>query len=370
MAQSFGRQLACSQDMADASIPLEDQDMAEEAEISVPLREWLRSDSSASSTGSQGQGSERNYHEAILSKLTVAYGIAEILKHLSSRREDAGSDATAPDPHETNYCTIDNFSVKMALGSQSDVKGVDMMHPRISAQITEPSFLTNAALGDGMNHEELGRFLEVLFNDCEPRENVQEGRLLVATSQNTIDESDALHSFGRVVYEVFSQIEVTDETLLGLNMHKGKSDDQQLCDDQQPAQKKRLIVPGADGVNVCVSQTTTPPPRYTSLQELGFPSSLSLLVQNCIDCGLEAGDRPSDAYDSVQTLCADLHLLLLEPSHFLFDRKCSPDIHGKIPLQIRKERMYGRETEVECIQEVGCSGGCVYPFPFKEANLG
>ena len=42
-----------------------------------------------------------------------------------------------------------------------------------------------------------------------------------------------------------------------------------------------------------------------------YPSSLCLVIQNLVDCGED--DRPDNAYDSLDEVIKDLHLLMLDP---------------------------------------------------------
>jgi hypothetical protein len=70
----------------------------------------------------------------------------------------------------------------------------------------------------------------------------------------------------------------------------------------------------------------------------------------------------ADAYDTLAALSADLHLLLLEPGRFLFGTRYAraaadgggTDGAPRVPLEVRREKLYGRETEVAQIQEAFC----------------
>eukprot|EP00581_Thalassiosira_minuscula_P014826 CAMPEP_0183723104 /NCGR_PEP_ID=MMETSP0737-20130205/14816_1 /TAXON_ID=385413 /ORGANISM="Thalassiosira miniscula, Strain CCMP1093" /LENGTH=1533 /DNA_ID=CAMNT_0025953355 /DNA_START=8 /DNA_END=4609 /DNA_ORIENTATION=- len=95
--------------------------------------------------------------------------------------------------------------------------------------------------------------------------------------------------------------------------------------------------------------TNKPPPPSPLLKDLGYPSSLSLLVKNLLDCGWDYEFRPDDAMPSLNEAKRDLHLLLLEPKRFLFDR-----LGGTVMLNIKQHRMYGREAERSLIIDVFC----------------
>jgi len=303
----------------------------------IPLRQWVEREAKLQiPVVDKGQVDPiKHKNVMIIRKITVAYGISEILRHLNLRQVDPGGEA-AKDTLGMN-CSIDNFAVRVS-GEETpvNIEGVDMLSPVISSQISEPSFLSGCSLGD-IYQDQMGRFLEVEILDTLPS-------AVPAVAHQNLDESATLYSFGQLLYELFSHI---DASQLQAFANHDKSDTGVDGGCHEPALKKRAwpeIIGSEEGEG---SKST---PQYMSLQDLGFPSSLSLLVQNLVECRVQA----KDAYDNLQTSSSDLHLLLLEPDRFLFDQVCTPDNNGKIPLQFRQERLYGRETEVSQIQEAFC----------------
>jgi len=222
------------------------------------------------------------------------------------------------------------------------------LSPEISLKITEPSFLSD------MYPDQMGRYLEVeILNKLLPTSAASSSGPGAAVGHDNFDESSAtLYSFGQLLYELFSHI---DTSQVEASVKEGKANNNSSnrggndMIGQEPTRKKR--VPAYKAIS---EQGEAASPlsayQYMPLQELGFPSSLSLLVQNLLECRSQA----KDAYDNLQSSSSDLHLVLLEPDRFLFDWECTPDNNGKIPLQIRKEKLYGRETEVTQIQEAFC----------------
>jgi hypothetical protein len=89
-----------------------------------------------------------------------------------------------------------------------------------------------------------------------------------------------------------------------------------------------------------------------TLLRQGFPSSLFLVIQNLLDCGED--DRPDNTYDSLEEVIKDLHLLLLDPSRFLFNHEPTYDDNGRTKLLFREHQLYGRENEVALITEAFC----------------
>jgi hypothetical protein len=90
--------------------------------------------------------------------------------------------------------------------------------------------------------------------------------------------------------------------------------------------------------------------KYVPLQERGFPSSLSKLVRNLIDCGWDEF-LPDDAYPSLKAASDDLHLLLKDPNRFLFDFTGSGQV-GE--LRPKRTKLYGRDNEISLITDTFC----------------
>ena len=87
--------------------------------------------------------------------------------------------------------------------------------------------------------------------------------------------------------------------------------------------------------------------KYIPLLELGFSSSVHLLVD-----GLIKGKV------SLDTASKDMHLLVLDPKSFLFDQYNRPNRSSttltKPTLQIRKNKLYGREKETTLVTDTFC----------------
>jgi len=78
-----------------------------------------------------------------------------------------------------------------------------------------------------------------------------------------------------------------------------------------------------------------------------------LLVQNLLES--EEPNRADDAYDSLDTVSKDLHLLLLDPCRFLFKTsEQAPENKSIQLLSPREHKLYGRENEVSLITDAFC----------------
>ena len=122
-------------------------------------------------------------------------------------------------------------------------------------------------------------------------------------------------------------------------------------------------------------QEDVPPGPDVPLSELGFPPAACQLVQNLIDCdprspSPDAAEAPtppppssvSEAYGSLSEVCDDVHLMLLDPSRFLFGTTATGGGEGgdgEPRLAFRRGKLYGREDEVAMMTDSFCrvSGG-------------
>ncbi len=129
--------------------------------VVAALQKWKEGNSKRQILVLQTPGCcEATNKQLLLCKTAVAYGIAELIRQARSHCYSASSQASLD-----RQCSIDNFVVQTKVprpGSHptwKDIKGVDMLSPRLPANITEPSFLWE----DDSNREVMGAFLEVEF---------------------------------------------------------------------------------------------------------------------------------------------------------------------------------------------------------------
>ena len=312
--------------------------------LSFSLREWIEGESarrlSASSQTAEGK-------RTLLRRTTVAYGIAELLIRAGSRPRRAEFPETFPTTAPDERCDIDNFVVRTSAAAAAAaggreprrtmwdrIRGVDMLSPRLSMEIVEP-YLLLSSFDDGNDSDDshegiMGSYLEFQFpNDDD---------VVVAVGQD--EENARCHSFGVLVLELFSNIfpPLPAEGLSKIRL----SDNEAVLDGAEgPARKKTQAI--QSGTNV-------------HLIERGFPSSISLLVQNLLECGEE--NRPDSAYDSMEAVIEDLRLLVFDPSRFLFHNEPVYD-NGCMQLSVSDQKIYGRENEVLLITDTFCrvSGG-------------
>ena len=171
---------------------------------------------------------------------------------------------------------IENFVVQSSYtrangtpSSWNDAQGVSMVSPCLSVKIIEPSFLANII--DGGNDEvSLGRFLEA---DIHPSKNI------AATAAEDSDGGNDCRLFGILLYELFSGIYPFPPN--SRDAIEGNGSSPQVDASYEPAKKKSTVrYDKRKGKSYSTLQTKP----YTPLQELGFPSSVCMLVQDLMDC--------------------------------------------------------------------------------------
>jgi len=408
--------------------------------------------SSSSSSAAWGSGGSCDEFEQtkkllILRKATVAYGIATLLKQAAAAHRYSGSlDDTLSSIASINkqLCNIDNFVVRINAAAQSshpcsDIEGVDMLSPRLSVNIIEPSFLQDWD-DNGRCFVKLGRYVEAEFQSdflpeeatavdaavvddddfCimfgvlmrelfyHPSDGITRGESGVSTAPTPLNPSTeglslgsfrsfhscasesssfpsgsfhscASKSHGEAIFMKGGDgtflIEGSihnNNNILGRDDESGQFEGRNFDASSEPSRKKtqRVDLRANDNGDVEALNTAA---NYMNLNDMrqdrcgarnasveeGLPSSLCLLIQNLTDCGGD-GIRLGDAYDSLESVIKDLHLLLLDPERFLFDNEPTHrDNNGRIMPSFREHTLYGRENEVLTITEAFCrvSGG-------------
>ncbi|KAL7488203.1 hypothetical protein ACHAW6_013789, partial [Cyclotella cf. meneghiniana] len=84
------------------------------------------------------------------------------------------------------------------------------------------------------------------------------------------------------------------------------------------------------------------------LKELGYPTSLSELIRNLVECGLGVF-RPDDSYPSLDVAINDMQLLLQKPNLFL-----SSDPPSAVNAFMASGKLYGRSNEITSLTNVYC----------------
>ena len=351
----------------------------------VQLRQWTEGESIIYKSFSEQGAGEYGYKLMTLRQTTVAYGIAELLKLARSRC----SGLALPPISLSEQCNIDNFIVRVNSTFQtshpcSDIEGVDMLTPRLSINIIEPSFLREEY--DGELVRKLGRYVEAEF----PLGMIPYATEDAAVFINQSEEDDRCHMFGVLMYELFLQSSevitggdgaflvngslsvLSESDVSGGDESRKKPAARNIDASLDPVRNKILQNDLRDADAVAKSHITVSDSsilndvrqeRYgacAAAVNQGFPSSLCLVIQNLLDCGEDGDNRPDYAYDSLEAVTKELHLLLLDPERFLFDNDPAyHDTNGQVLLSFRENTLYGRDSEELMITDAFCrvSGG-------------
>ncbi|KAL3817371.1 hypothetical protein ACHAXA_005006 [Cyclostephanos tholiformis] len=201
----------------------------------------------------------------------------------------------------------------------------------------------------------MGRYFEVEFPTL-PETDAN----AVFVSQN--EETARCHSLGVILYELFLNCtpispgaKPDDDGGLGSGSRNFDASIEQARKKIQLVDLRAVCAPEIHSIaHVRREEASTALLREgcSNLSGGGLSASLCLVIQNLLDCGED--DRPDNAYDSIDAVINDLHLLLLDPSRFLFNHEPVYDDNGRITLSFREHQLYGREHEVSLITETFC----------------
>ena len=324
--------------------------MAESSDI--PLCNWINNE--ARRWKSISQEDERRKKEVIVREATVAYGIVELLKLVKNGSSD-------------DEIKIENFAIcvnREANSSQrpwDDIQGISMISTGLSLTIEEPSYLS-CLLSDDECVDHMGRYLEVEL--VSPVGDNSQSQVVPAHHDGTANvlagpaEKHRCQLFAKLLYQLFSHQPFPDDSLACMS-----DSDCPKAKDNEPAKKKTKtdLVPSrkelmlsrakGDFDNNCAS--TFQIPFVAQMQQFGVPASICLMTQNLLEIksGLK-GEQSGDAYCSLDVVCQDLHLLLLDPERFLFDREIGES--ENVQLLYRNEKLYGRDKEESLITDAFC----------------
>ena len=309
----------------------------------VPLRNWVKNEAKKITTTAEPN------KKLICCQTTVAYGIAELLL-LRAKNNYAAAKINNGQPLEEEI-RIDNFAVCVKKDNPNsirrpwdDIGGVSMISPAISISIGEPSYLSCLMLDDDeeWDGETInGRCLEVEMTSPF-QENLSTASVgKVAGDKRSIEDSGCLSLLARLLYELFS-VEPLGDDILTSDEDDSKQPESKL---NHHTRKKRML--SRAQVDFDQPNSTRQVPEVSRLQKSGLPASLCLLIEH-----LFVSDLGGDAYTSLEDVAKDLHLLLLEPDRFLFDKEVdSSSTSESIQLCFREGKLYGRDKEESLITD-------------------
>jgi hypothetical protein len=290
----------------------------------------------------------------LLRKTAVAYGIGELLRQVRALLILLDKQFNMD-----NFVVRTNADGLSSRPSWKDIKGIDMLLPKLFVNIVEPSYLWGSFQeGNGNDQEEMGRYLEVEFPNLPDADGAA---IFISQSK----EDRRCHLFGVLLYELYTHRPPMSAEDAHINeggtestLNNGAAPRKPACRKNRLDDLRAVIVTGictTHALDGAQSEKSCSPLHRggcdVSLEE-GLPSSIKIVIQNLLECVED--NRPENAYDSLDKVIKDLHLLLLDPSQFLFDKDPIFDDRGNLMLSFREYKLYGRKNEVSLIMEAFC----------------
>ena len=282
-------------------------------EESTPLRAWvdLEADKTSLQTG----------RASLIRKLTVAYAIGELLKHLKDSILSYSQDEIL------RLCCVDNFSVTVhadGVTNEGEVMGIGMVSPPMSLQVI-PKYFGGDNKDADANLGTRGRDMETVITRHSPFCCAK-----VSAQDKTTNDGSICYALGVLLHFIFSEGNTIDDV--------------KIC--ASPHEIFRHSTPMNDllrSLSVGLEETRSSKRARMSSQctEESFTNvtggQVGGILRDLLSCeSVELARRSETAYVSLDTVIDDMHLLLLDPSRFVFDMNHQLSTDTK---------MYGRSSE-------------------------
>ena len=321
-------------------------DAAQEKHVQIiPLRNWA-AENHFPSAASQDlhhskNNNERTTRELLVRKVTVAYGIVELLIRCPTNNVLLDDDAKMG---------IDNFAVCVStkadrLSSQQspswdDIRGVRMLSSGLSLSIEEPSYLSCLFEDGGEKDVQMGRYLEVELDAANALVGITKTDCLYGAERKEISKLRCRYLLAKILYQLFTN---DDEFPDDNHNHSGDKPAYKKVKIGQSSEREGHVPDNKSGSDL--SNITA----VGRMQQVEVPASICRMMQNLFESASESG---GDAYKTLEEVGKDLHLLLFDPDRFLFDREARRT--DNMQLLFRKEKQYGRDKEETLITDTFC----------------
>eukprot|EP00804_Cyclotella_cryptica_P001010 CCRYP_012361-RA/>CCRYP_012361-RA protein AED:0.06 eAED:0.06 QI:298/1/0.66/1/1/1/3/12/1416 len=362
-----------------------DADDKKDKAIVVPLKQWI--DDEESKARHFDLNCQRNLQQAsIIRKITIGFGIGKLLQQVSQQQE-------SPISHYSwsqlqSLCSIDNFAVESVdegFLSESgwEVRGVHMIAPFLSVQIDACSSTSCIPSRIDNNNGMTGRNLVATIVSTSPP-------VCANTARPDTSECDFMicHLLGVLLHFLFAGRR--SEHITGRGAPKDDRDNDPSRVDiikvNEPSMKKKsadffrldersgfcnepiyargnpyptvrsvdfshaISIGGHDNDPDHSSHTRGPQDnsRLSPLKDLGYPTSLSQLITNLVNCSLGLF-RPDDSYPSLDVAINDMQIMLQKPQLFL-----SLDPPSTVNAFMGSGKLYGRSNEIAALTNAYC----------------
>lgn len=317
----------------------------------IPLCDWIEKESG----GDCQPDNVQKQRGMMLRRTTIAYGMIELIKGARTSSHSSTCDELQI------ACTLDNFLVRVSKSEQESknddnadhhvagkIKGVQMINPPSMLLFHTSSVSAGEELSE-VDGDAMGQFIEV---EIFPRPLANQA---INPLEKLVKEKTLIHSVGSLIHKLYTEgnpilllyefqkgsgaSPIDDSGTAEPPMKRIKEDPQNLAGASHQSLLPLSQRENRKNVSACTADQKA---SHLPLLELGFSSSTSTLVDELLDCRC-----------TLDVASKDLHLILLDPESFLVDRYFKP-INGKVSLRLRKEKLYGRDSERSLITSTFC----------------
>ena len=274
----------------------------------TPLRAWVDLEADKITSLQTGRAS-------LIRKLTVAYAIGELLKHLKDSVLSYSQDEIL------RLCCVDNFSVTVTDGvtDEGGVMGIDMVSPPMSLKVM-PKYFGSSNNDTFANARTWGRDMETCITRHSPFCCAK-----INAHDKTRNDGSICYALGVLLDFIFSvgntiaNISTASprESLMNDLLRSLSVDPEET----RPTNHARMS-------SQCIGE---------SLTNVTGHGQVKGLLRDLLSCeSIELTSRSETAYVSLDSVLDDMHLLLLDPSRYVFDANHQLSTDTK---------MYGRSSE-------------------------
>ena len=304
---------------------------------SIPLEQWIEIE--------RGRSSNLDRKESVFRKLSVAYGICKLLESSGVSKD---------------RCTISNFSVRehdeesntTQFASRPDlVAEVVMDHPSSSVQLVAATqqYPNGSQQNDSTEEEDpKGIDIQAIIQGDESDSTCVQGK------DPARDERGLCYALGELVYLLFSKQSNVENGKTGIrNTIKAVQVDTNEATLTQPRKKQSsfeqasISAPKLNG-DIQYGNISFKPSSHIQLEYDCLPA-ISQLIGDLLSCDDELFCSDS-AFKYLKDVAGELHLLLKEPTSFLFER-VFPTHLSKHFLTFSHEKLFGRSVEISDISD-------------------
>ncbi|KAL3804864.1 hypothetical protein HJC23_006636 [Cyclotella cryptica] len=358
--------------------------------LAIPLGQW-KGEEDGKSYHLNPLERSKDWKASLLRKVTVAFAAANLIRHAL----DCGYSIN----EIMRLLSLDNFLVHMRVDDSSDlgweVEGVDVISPELAVKI-HSNWISSCSVFGVTADDFTGRNVEATIMSKASHFVRQD------SCEGDSDERIACYALGLFLHSFFCGENSQRTAIEGHGRLKHYDD---ICDStvDEPCPKKKYFLSQSkdsaperghsmknystedpltkDHPKSCQQTKSSHHSHYVSTQrssyvsisasdssamqaidepidshftpllEVGYPSSLSQLVINLLDC---RSDRvlSDECYQNIEEVINDLNILLQAPGRFLFDQYQLSS--GYQRLVVNKDKLYGREAEAALLTDTFC----------------